>query len=871
MPPTVLSPVFAGRATELRLLGEAFEEAVAGDTQLVLIGAEAGGGKSRLVREFAARIGDRATVLTGRCVELTEAGLPYAPFTAVLRTLVRTRGAGQTAALAAHAPEFGLLLPDFGTRLPETTDSNLARARLFEVLRMLIERLAAERPLLLVIEDVHWADHATRDLLTFLAANLRHARVLLVVTYRAEEVTGSLRALLVELGRTDGVLGLSLPRLSRAEVADQLAGILGVPAPPVLVDAVHERGDGVPLFTESLVTTEGTIRAELPGSLRELLLMTVRELPAPTQEVLRIAAVGGARVSHSLLEALVGPGLTEALRPAVRVLTAEQDDYAFRHALIREAIRDDLLPGERRDLHRRYAETLQADSSLDPETWISAAIAVHRHAAGEARAALEAAWGAAGEAVQRLAYAEQLRMLELVLARWRTVPEATTLTGVDRDQVLDLAIDAACWAVESERGLELVEEALRTATGERVAALLLQRASMRRQLLQPGELDDLRTALGIATAPGRLRAEALGQLARMLILADRYDEAAPLVHELGELAARVGDEEFAIEHRIAAAMLAAHEGQDTRADFAAAITDAHRLGSGRLETLGYAGSARALEDYGDSAAAIDQARAGLARALEVGQARYIGAALAQSLADALTSAGRWDEALAVVDEALRVDPGPAGAIRLLLCAARIAEARGDHQTADRIHRSLPPDLPVRRPAGLRRTTPAGTAYKLTDDAERADDLASWDAAAEAWKRLGRPYPQAQALFRAAGAALAADDRTAAAARLQVAAELAHQLGAALIEQIADLARRARLDVPGLRPAPAVDHPFGLTARELDVLVLVAAGRTNREIAGELFISAKTASVHVSNILAKLGATTRGEAAALAHRHHLLNP
>ena len=150
------------------------------------------------------------------------------------------------------------------------------------------------------------------------------------------------------------------------------------------------------------------------------------------------------------------------------------------------------------------------------------------------------------------------------------------------------------------------------------------------------------------------------------------------------------------------------------------------------------------------------------------------------------------------------------------------------------------------------------------------DRAAWDAAAAAWESLGQPYPLACALLRAAAAAAAAGDRDAAASRLQRAADLAGQLRARpLLAQISQLARRAHVEIAGTGPdGPAA--PFGLTGRELEVLRLVAAGLGNREIAAELFISPKTASVHVSNILGKLGVASRGEAAATAHRLHLFD-
>jgi DNA-binding CsgD family transcriptional regulator len=181
-----------------------------------------------------------------------------------------------------------------------------------------------------------------------------------------------------------------------------------------------------------------------------------------------------------------------------------------------------------------------------------------------------------------------------------------------------------------------------------------------------------------------------------------------------------------------------------------------------------------------------------------------------------------------------------------------------------------------RAASLARHGPVQHARAATFAAEASRahgqrDRAAWDAAASAWETIGQPYPKAYALLRAGSAAAAEGDRDAAAIRLQHAAELAGRLDARpLLEQIRQLARRARVELPAADGQVAAAAPFGLTPRELEVLRLVASGRGNRDIASELFISGKTASVHVSNILAKLGVTSRGEAAAAAHRLHLLD-
>jgi len=210
----LVSPVFAGREAELRLLSGAFADAAGGTPRTVLAGAEAGGGKSRLVTEFTATVGDRAVVLAGGCVELGAGGLPYAPFTAALRQLVRSRGAAAVAGLLPGQAEgeLGVLLPDFGTP-PAGADPGTARARLFEVLLTLLETLADQQPVVLVVEDVHWADRSTCDLLSFLVRNIQQARVLLVVTFRSDELNRNdlVRPLLAGLARAEGCHAWSSP------------------------------------------------------------------------------------------------------------------------------------------------------------------------------------------------------------------------------------------------------------------------------------------------------------------------------------------------------------------------------------------------------------------------------------------------------------------------------------------------------------------------------------------------------------------------------------------------------------------------------------------------------------------------------------
>lgn len=969
----MVSPVFAGREDELAVLVRWFEAAAGGTPGVVLLGAEAGGGKSRLVAEFAARVAARALVLTGGCVELSAPGLPYAPFAAALRALVRERGAAEVAALlpGPGASELAALLPDFGAP-PSVTDPETARARLFELVLALLEGLARQQPVILAVEDMHWADRPTCDLLSFLARNLRDTAVLLVITFRSESLHRNhpLRRVLAELNRMDDVTRLELPPLTRDQVAAQLEGILGRPPAPSVTAAVSQRGGGNPLFTEMLLNPDGTVSSDMPWTLRELLLATVKDLPEQTQQLLGTAAVGGSRVGHPLLAAVTrsdDAALAAVLRPAVtaNVLVSDTDGYAFRHGLIREAVLGDLLPGERAQAHRRFAEELEAAPSLGSADMAAVEVARHWLGARDAGRAMTAAWRAAAGAGASFAYAEQLMMAGQVLQLWDQVPDPGRDTGTDHVSVVMLAADAARWAGQPERGLALVETALAeldaTGDAERLASALLRRADLRRELLLPGQLDDLRAALRMAAAQTPVRAHAIAQLSWALRREDDHREAERFAGELRDLADRLGDQESQAEAAILLAAVGAHKGEDTLAALWSARDEAAHIGSGHLEVWAYLTASHVLEGRGSHELAIQAGRAGLARARQLGLVRQIAAPIAGNLAESLISAGRWDEAAEILDEILSLDLPPRGRVHALLAHGQIAVARGDLVAGEdalrelhalpaglsaEAHYSLPlarleidlrlatgdltgaleaartvpgynpqadPRYPwallatamqacaqVSRirlppgaadPAGLRkdleqraakvaRLNPVHDACAAVFAAEATcadggQDMAGWDAAAAAWQALGQPYPLACALARAAGAAATAGDRDAAATRLRRAAELASQLSAQpLQQQINQLARRARIQLASAGSGSAdggVAAPSGLTPREQEVLQLVAAGRGNREIAAELFISPRTASVHVSNILAKLGVASRGEAAAAAHRLHLFDP
>ena len=996
------SPVLVGRAEQLAALADALAGTRQGGHQALLIGGEAGVGKSRLLAEFAATAPD-ARVLTAGCLQLGGDQLPFTPFAAVLRGLVRELGADKMAAmLPGHGtPELARLVPELG-QPDEGREPGEARARMFEEVLTLLGRLAESGPVILVIEDAHWADESTRGLLAFLIGQQRELPgVLIITTFRSDELHRAhpLRPMLAELARIDWVSRVDLPRLTRRETGQLVGRILGREPDPDLAGRLYARSEGNPLFAEELIRCADLDR-DLPESLRDLLLGTVQRLPDATREVLRVASSGIEPYGHALLAAVAGldqEALTAALRPAVmaNVLLTSADGYSYRHALICEAVNGDLLPGEDERQHARYASAIDANPSLAGPGRATIEAANHWYWARDAARALSGAWRAAAQVTQSVAYAERLVLLGRVLRLWDQVPDAAERTGTDRPGVLEQAMLTAELAGDHQRGLAFADAALaelRPADAPvRVAFMLCKRSMFKEHLGRPGDRDDVRAALALVPAEGQAgtgglpaawaatRAEILLRLARFGVTAGERayaEEALALARQYGA----AGTEASALLTLAiggTAPALQAATGSEALALIVRAGEIAARSGHLRVALQAAAHQSFLLETAGEHERSAEVARQGMRQAEANGLARALGVFLAISVAEPLFALGRWDESLEVAEHALELSPPPLAHSALRMRQAFVAVARGQVEATaealsaarqilseapyqDQLHLPLA-ELAVRArlaadgPAagldeanvvlerydlsravpwlgwplavalahaslaalrqeslaersatllgrlrdltgGLLAQGPLQRAYRLTFEAQvttasfvqnqmtsgadTSSAARAWDKAAGAWEALGQPYELAIALAFAAEAELAGPagltrqagppgrDRDAAGERLRRAAPLADRLGARpLAETVASLARRAGVPL-GAKTQPKPDR-LGLTDRELEVLRLVAAGRSNRDIAADLFISAKTASVHVSNIMAKLGAANRAEATAIAHRHHMI--
>ena len=462
-----------GRHAELATLTGAMERAAAGRAAGVLLAGDAGVGKSRLLAELAERAaGQGYPVLVGRCLDTAESALPYLPFTEIVGRLAGTRPE-----LVERHAALRHLLPGHHPRGEQAAeDRRLGQVRVFDAVLSVLDELAASTPALVVLEDLHWADRSSLDLLVFLLSRLSGQRLLLVASYRTDDLhrRHPLRPVLSELVRLPAVERVELGPLDPATTLQLVrrlaAGRLSEPS----LHRAARRSEGNAFFAEELVSAgpDG-----MPHELAELLVARIDGLPPDTQRVLRIAAVAGRRVRHDQLAAVSGletDALEAALRDAVadHVLVAvpgsatDGDAYAFRHALLREAVYHELLPGERSRIHAGYAALLADPATGAPgpaEPGRAAELAHHAMAGHDLPLALAASVRAAGEADEQEAPAELLVHAERALELWRVVPDAEAVAGIDEATVTRWAAWGASATGDPDRGLALCRRALELA------------------------------------------------------------------------------------------------------------------------------------------------------------------------------------------------------------------------------------------------------------------------------------------------------------------------------------------------------------------------------------------------------------------------
>jgi DNA-binding CsgD family transcriptional regulator len=864
------------REPALDALGGWFAEARANHGRVVLVGGEAGVGKTTLVNEFSVRHGHTGRILRGACDALTTPR-PHGPLADVA--------------------------PALGGRLDQLLREEAPREVLFSTL---LERLLAARvATVLVIEDVHWADEATLDLLRFLARRLGPAPVLLVVTYRDDEV-GPLHPMQLvagDLATSALVRRLRLAPLSRQGVA-VLAGPHGVDP-----DALYETTGGNPFFVTEVLAADD---AAIPATVLDAVLARAARLSPPARKVLDAAAVMAPPVGTWLLAeaAAAAPDHVDEC-VAAGMLREEAGGVGFRHELARLAVERALAPGRRAELHRRALAGLLAQPSAAPDP---ARLAHHAEAAGDAAAVLDhapaAARRAAGLGAHREAAAQYARALRfaggLAPAALAELLERHSyecyLTDQHEDATASRRRALGCWRELGDRRRE--GDTLRWLS--RLAWFQGRRAEAERAGREAVKLLE-------GLAPGPELAMAYSNLSQLAMLAEGTDEAVAWGGRAIGLAERLGQPE-----------ILAHALNNVGT---AEMCDLRPSGRPTLERSLALALANGLEEHVARAytnlasTALNQRAYALAARYRDQGIRYCaerdldtwGLAMLADQARADLDHGRWTEATRTVEAVLR-DPrtSPPSRIDALVVLGLLRARRGDPRVWAPLDEALVLGTGTGEPGELQRFGPvaaarAEAAWLEGDPAparavvEAALDLVDrtrsyawlagelafwlrrqggpdrlpagglaegvaepfvlqmtgdWEAAAERWRALGCPY-------EAAGALADSDQE----GQLRTALAELQRLGARPLA--AAVARRLReLGVRSLARGPRPStraNPANLTARETEVLALVTEGLRNADIAQRLFVSTKTVDHHVSAILAKLGVRSRAEAARAAAR------
>ncbi|MCP3804228.1 AAA family ATPase [Allokutzneria sp. A3M-2-11 16] len=452
-----------GRSSQLRRLRSALQQAQRGTAAAVLLAGDAGVGKSRMVAELSDHaLAEGARVLVGRCLDAGETGLPYLPYVELLGQL----GEDEVHLVKAR-PALGRLAPDLVEAPPHVSgadrrlEQDLGQLQLFDAVHGLITELATERCVVVVLEDLHWADSSTRYLTSFLLSRLRSQRVLVVATYRTDDLhrRHPLRPLLAELVRLPAVERLDLAPFDAKEARSFVAQLAERDLPEEKIAEIAAKSEGNAFFAEELVAAwAGTDSCRnMPIGLADVLLARVEALGPHAQQVVRTASVAGRWVRHSrlqevcdLAEADLEAALREAVAHHVLVFSEGEERYVFRHALLREAVYGDLLPGERVRLHSAYAQ--RAAGTLD-KRGSAAALAHHSLESHDLPRALSASVRAASEAKASGAYAEALYYYEQALKLWQAVPDPATVAGTDEPTLTRKVAYMASQAGEVDRAV----------------------------------------------------------------------------------------------------------------------------------------------------------------------------------------------------------------------------------------------------------------------------------------------------------------------------------------------------------------------------------------------------------------------------------
>jgi len=695
------SAPLVGRAAERGTAIAEFTRAAAGQAQVLLITGEAGIGKTRLTEELGALASDAlggAQVRIGESVPLVGATLAYGPFVAALPDRADWLLAAEDAAAG---------------------DMLAARRRLFERVLALLSELSAQSPLLLVLEDMHWADESSRQLLAFLAVRLREQRVLVVATVRDEGLADDVAQWLAELERCLRVRRLRLTALATAEVAGLVTDLMPSGTGADQIAAVVRAAEGNPFYAQELARAAPHWP---PVSIAEAVLAKASRAGPAARDVIDQVSVTGGGISHELLAAAVPlpeQPLLAAIREAVsrRLLVATADGYAFPHALTRQILYAHLLPGERRRLHRRLAEALAEREDLDP-----ARLAHHWHQASCPDKAASAALLAARRAVSARAYPEASHLYALTadLARW--------LPGWGRPELAEAA-QAASLAGHAARAAGYAQDALDLsgAAPPTDRARLLERLGRYRwEAGDPraaAEAGEQAVRLLDGEPPSALQARVLAAQATWRMLLGQVDEALPLTERAVVVAQQVGATAERAHGLATLGIIQAQRGDLDRglAALRASFTLAHQTGS--VEDVLRAANSHMylLCTAGRFADALEVARDGRRAARSLDAPATLTAVLDNNTAAVLVATGRWAEADQLLAE-LVGEPVAHVTSYLDLLRLELAVGRGEPRRAAGLADALAKSPGDPRVTGPLHACLAEQALLAGDLARAADDV-----------------------------------------------------------------------------------------------------------------------------------------------------
>jgi DNA-binding CsgD family transcriptional regulator len=990
------APALAGRVAELRTVADALSGR--GASALLIVG-EAGVGKSRLVAGAAAAVAE-VSVVSGWCLPSSGA-LPLVAVIDAVRGLSEVEEGQLFKAVLAESPsfvrrEFARLLPELDephedTEGPGGWDDGWRRQRLFDALRQALTASSQFRPVAVVIEDLHWADPSTLDLIDYLLARGHGTGVPLVLTYRAEDEDAVAGAgeWLARVLRNDRVRRLDLDALTREETAEQIGLLTSEQPTTSLVEGIYARSGGNPFFTEQLVAALASTDARpgLPAGLRGLLLDRFGHVKGAPRQVLAALAIAERGLDEPALTRVCDtPG--DVVRSSLRDLAARRllrrpdaaGRHFLRHALLGDVVADTLLPSERAEMHGRIADLMASWS--EPE--LAAEIA--EHYAGAGLTGEELRWRVAAGQRADAVYApvEAARHWLRVVRLSESLSVKDRVGGLSLAAVYGAAVDALAAAGNEEAAYALSKEALDrfSDADDDNAAEVLRRAGEMRGISEPLRgLELLGRALAIyerrppsAEQVRTLRdmdvilenegrhGEAAATVARALRLADqaqlrdlalelgavwaqnglladgRSDEALQQMREISGQLTPDDDAELHLRVAILHSAVLFECGLEHEVEAVAApvlqIAAVRGMAHSALTAILRSNLFEALVDLGrvDAAARlidpVSQDEPGVSARANY-EARAYMEMLRGNIADARhrwtelhalpphplqwrastfpweAETSLWDgdadaaanDSLALLREILEATDGALTGDGLLGFAgvilnvavrscADLARAVRDPEALDRAeqqaaavntaYHKIDPDPFAPGPLRQRAPGNAATWQAEWSRLRGSSDSELWARAAAAWDAMNHPHRAAYAYYRQGDALLSRPGgKKPAAPLLRTAAERAVR-HVPLRRATQDLARHAGIDLtrPSDTATPRTQvpsQPFGLTDRELDVLQLLAKGKTNSEIGAALFISRKTASVHVTNILRKLDVASRVQAATVAERNGLLEP